>query len=75
MRAQINRKNRIKEHVIRTNVEGSIDRYERGREHYKGTEKKLYFAFFNYPRTLFGIYTPLPKVWKRFNKEARSGNG
>ena len=28
MRAQINRKNRIKEHIIRTNVEGSIDRYE-----------------------------------------------
>ena len=39
MRAQINRKNRIKEHVIRTNVERSIDRYERGREHYKRTEK------------------------------------
>ena len=35
MRAQINRKNWIKEHVIRTKVEGSIGRYERGREHYK----------------------------------------
>ena len=43
MRAQINRKNRIKEHVIRTNVEGSIDMYERGREHYKRT--KIFFLF------------------------------
>ena len=39
MRAQINRKNRIKKHVIRTNVDGSIGKYERGREHYKRTDK------------------------------------
>ena len=40
MRVQIDRKNGIKEHVIRTDVEGSIDRYERGGEHYKRTENK-----------------------------------
>ena len=40
MRAQINKKNRIKEHVIRTNVEGSLDRYEHGREHYKRQKNK-----------------------------------
>ena len=39
MRAQINRKNWIKKHVIGTNVEGSIAKYERGREHYKRTDK------------------------------------
>ena len=32
MRAQINSKNWIKEHVIRTNVEGSIGKYESGWE-------------------------------------------
>ena len=37
----MNRKNRIKEHVIKTNVKGSIDGYERGREHYKRTEKNI----------------------------------
>ena len=39
MRAQINRKNLIKEHVIGTNVEGSMGKYECGREHYKRTDK------------------------------------
>ena len=29
----------IKEHVIRTNMEGCIGKYERGREHYKRTDK------------------------------------
>ena len=39
MRLQIDRKKWIKEHVIRTNVDGSIGKYERGREHYKRTDK------------------------------------
>ena len=39
MRAQIIRKSWIKEHVIRTNVEGSIGKYECGRDHYKRTDK------------------------------------
>ena len=39
MRAQIERKNWIKERVIRTNVEQSIGKYERGREHYRRTDE------------------------------------
>ena len=39
MRTQIYRKTRIKEHVMRTNVEESIDKYERGKEHYERKDK------------------------------------